>query len=75
MFSGMDAISSTLAPNSGVAFFVLKPFHDRDAHGRSMQAIMADARKATADLTEARIFVVPRRSSRGSAATRLRDIG
>jgi hydrophobe/amphiphile efflux-1 (HAE1) family protein len=59
MFSGMDAISSTLAPNSGVAFFVLKPFHERDAHGRSMQAIMADARKATADLTEARIFIVP----------------
>ncbi len=48
MFTGMDAISQTLAPNSGVAFFVLKPFQDRDAHGRTMLAVMEDARKATA---------------------------
>ena len=59
MFTGMDAISQTLAPNSGVAFFVLKPFHDRDTHGRTMLAVMNDARKATADLTEARVVVVP----------------
>ncbi|HVJ56040.1 MAG TPA: multidrug efflux RND transporter permease subunit [Aliidongia sp.] len=59
MFAGMDGLSSTLAPNAGVAFFPLKPFRERDPHGRTMQAIMADTRKAVADIDEARLLVVP----------------
>ncbi|WP_019832826.1 efflux RND transporter permease subunit [Sphingomonas sp. PR090111-T3T-6A] len=59
MFVGMDGLSSTLAPNSGVAFFPLKSFDERDAHHRTMEAIMADTRKALADINDARILVVP----------------
>ena len=59
MFIGMDGLSSTLAPNSGVAFFVLKPFGERAAHHRTMQAIMADTQKAVADLNDAMIIVAP----------------
>jgi hydrophobe/amphiphile efflux-1 (HAE1) family protein len=58
-FTGMDALSQTLAPNSGVAFFPLKPFSERDAHGRSVDIIMADTRRALADLNQARLLVVP----------------
>jgi hydrophobe/amphiphile efflux-1 (HAE1) family protein len=59
MFAGMDGLSSTLAPNSGVAFFPMKSFHERDAHGRTMAVIMDETRKALADITDARILVVP----------------
>ncbi len=57
MFTGMDGLSSTLAPNSGVVFFPLKPFHERGKTGRTDQAIMADVRKATADIDQATVIV------------------
>ncbi|MDE1172146.1 MAG: multidrug efflux RND transporter permease subunit [Parvibaculaceae bacterium] len=59
MFVGMDGLSSTLAPNSGVVFLPLKSFQDRDAHNRTMTAIMADTNKALASITDARLLVVP----------------
>ncbi|WP_213979712.1 multidrug efflux RND transporter permease subunit [Sphingomonas sp. dw_22] len=56
-FTGMDGLSSTLAPNSGVVFFPLKSFHERGRTGRTDQAIMADVRKATADIDQALVIV------------------
>ncbi|HEU0095530.1 MAG TPA: efflux RND transporter permease subunit, partial [Rhizomicrobium sp.] len=59
MFVGMDGLSSTLAPNSGVVFFPLKSFPERDVHGRTMNVIMADATKALSSIKDAQILVVP----------------
>jgi hydrophobe/amphiphile efflux-1 (HAE1) family protein len=57
MFSGMDGLSSTLAPNSGVVFFPLKSFHERGRTGRTDQLIMADMKKAVADMDHATIII------------------
>lgn len=59
MFTGMDGLSSTLAPNSGVAFFVLKSFQEREAGHRTVQAIKEESRAAVGDIDEARLLVVP----------------
>jgi multidrug efflux pump subunit AcrB len=57
MFAGMDGLSSTLAPNSGVVFLPLKPFRERGKHHRTDQAIMADVRQAVADIDQAQLIV------------------
>jgi hydrophobe/amphiphile efflux-1 (HAE1) family protein len=57
MFAGMDGLSSTLASNSGVVFFPLQSFHERGKTGRTDQAIMADMKKAVADIDQATVIV------------------
>ncbi len=56
MLPGYDAASNTNAPNAATAFIPLKPFEERS---RSANAILADARKATADIDEATVMVIP----------------
>jgi hydrophobe/amphiphile efflux-1 (HAE1) family protein len=57
MLAGFDGPSQTLAPNAAAAYIPLKDFKDRE--GIHVSQIMAEAQKATADITEARLMIVP----------------
>ncbi|HEU0044236.1 multidrug efflux RND transporter permease subunit [Sphingomonas sp.] len=57
MLAGFDGASQTLAPNAAAAYIPLKNFEDRP--GVHVGQIMAEAMKATADITEARVVIVP----------------
>ena len=59
MLAGFDGPSQTLAPNSAAAYFPLKSFEEREKLGVSVADIMGEARKATADINEARLLIVP----------------
>ncbi|QNQ09846.1 efflux RND transporter permease subunit [Sphingomonas alpina] len=59
MLAGFDGPSQTLAPNAAAAYFPLKSFEERKKLGVSFPEIMAQAQKATADITEARLMIVP----------------
>lgn len=57
MLAGFDGPSQTLAPNAAAAYIPLKDFKDRK--GLHVSQIMAEAQKATADITGARLMIVP----------------
>jgi hydrophobe/amphiphile efflux-1 (HAE1) family protein len=59
MLAGFDGPSQTLAPNSAAAYFPLTSFEDREKLGVNLASIMGEARKATADINEARLLVIP----------------
>ncbi|HWI85271.1 MAG TPA: multidrug efflux RND transporter permease subunit [Sphingomonas sp.] len=59
MLAGYDGASQTQAPNSAAAYFPLTSFQDRSKLGLKFPEIMDAARKATADIIEARVLVVP----------------
>ena len=59
MLAGFDGPSQTLAPNSAAAYIPLKSFEERQKLGVTFASIMAEAQKATADIDEARILVIP----------------
>jgi hydrophobe/amphiphile efflux-1 (HAE1) family protein len=59
MLAGFDGPSQTLAPNSAAAYIPLKSFEEREKLGVTLASIMAEAQKATADIDEARILVIP----------------
>jgi hydrophobe/amphiphile efflux-1 (HAE1) family protein len=59
MLAGFDGPSQTLAPNAAAAYFALDSFDKRKKLGVSFQQIMDEARKATADINEARLMIVP----------------
>jgi hydrophobe/amphiphile efflux-1 (HAE1) family protein len=59
MLAGFDGPSQTLAPNAAAAYFPLQSFEERRKLGVTFQGIMDEARKATADVDEARLMIVP----------------
>ncbi len=59
MLAGFDGPSQTLAPNSAAAYIPLKSFAERKKLGVTLASIMAESQKATADITEARLLIVP----------------
>ncbi|MDO6416811.1 multidrug efflux RND transporter permease subunit [Sphingomonas sp. BIUV-7] len=59
MLAGFDGPSQTLAPNSAAAYIPLKSFADREKLGVTLGSIMAEAGKATADINEARLLMIP----------------
>jgi hydrophobe/amphiphile efflux-1 (HAE1) family protein len=59
MLAGFDGPSQTLAPNAAAAYIPLKSFEERKALGVTFAGIMAEAQKATADIDEARLMIVP----------------
>ncbi|WP_010160635.1 efflux RND transporter permease subunit [Sphingomonas sp. PAMC 26617] len=59
MLAGFDGPSQTLAPNSAAAYIPLKSFEERRKLGVTFAGIMAEAQKATADINEARLLIVP----------------
>jgi hydrophobe/amphiphile efflux-1 (HAE1) family protein len=58
MLSGFDGPSETRAASSAAAYWVLDDFDERAKHGQTLEKLMAEARKVTADITEARLLVV-----------------
>ena len=58
MLSGFDGPSETRAASSAAAYWVLDDFEERAKHGQTLEKLMNEARKATADITEARLMVV-----------------
>ena len=59
MLAGFDGPSQTLAPNSAAAYFPLKSFEERAKLGVKFDDIINEARKRTADITEAQIVIIP----------------
>jgi hydrophobe/amphiphile efflux-1 (HAE1) family protein len=59
MLAGFDGPSQTLAPNSAAAYVPLLSFAERKKLGVTIGSIMAEAAKATADINEARLLIVP----------------
>ena len=59
MLAGFDGPSQTLAPNAAAAYFPLKSFEERKKLGVSFDEIMNEARADVADITEARVIVIP----------------
>jgi hydrophobe/amphiphile efflux-1 (HAE1) family protein len=59
MLAGFDGASQTLAPNAAAAYIPLESFEERKKLGVSFQQIMDEARKATGDVNEAQLFVLP----------------
>src|SRR3546814_12414114 len=59
MLAGFDGPSQTLAPNAAAAYIPLESFEKREQLGVSFADIMAEAQKATADINEARLMIVP----------------
>lgn len=58
MLSGFDGASETRNASSAAAYWVLDDFEDRAAHGQTIDSLMEEARKATADITEAQLMIV-----------------
>src|SRR3954471_5103637 len=59
MLAGFDGASQTQAPNAAAAYVPLQSFEERKKLGVSFQQIMDEARKATGDVNEAQLFVLP----------------
>ncbi|MBO9601138.1 MAG: efflux RND transporter permease subunit [Novosphingobium sp.] len=58
MLSGFDGASETRNASSAAAYWVLDDFEDRAKNGQSIDKLMDEARKATADITEAQLMIV-----------------
>ncbi len=58
MLSGFDGASETRAASSAAAYWVLDDFKDRAGKGQTIDKLMAEAAKATADINEARLLIV-----------------
>ncbi|MBB3860194.1 hydrophobe/amphiphile efflux-1 (HAE1) family protein [Novosphingobium hassiacum] len=58
MLSGFDGTTQTQSASSAAAYWVLDDFETRQAAGRDVDTIIAEAQKATADINEARLMIV-----------------
>ena len=57
-FSGVDGPSETRTASSSAAFFMLDDYGERARRGQSLDRLMNEARRATADITGAKIMIV-----------------
>jgi hydrophobe/amphiphile efflux-1 (HAE1) family protein len=58
MLSGFDGTSETQSASAAAAYWVLDDFKDRAAKGQTVDALIAEAQAATADINEARLMIV-----------------
>ena len=58
MLSGFDGTTQTQSASSAAAYWVLEDFETRQAQGLSVDTLVAEAQKATADINEARLMIV-----------------
>jgi len=58
MLSGFDGTSETQSASAAAAYWVLDDFEERASKGQSLDKLMAEAQKATADINEARLMIV-----------------
>jgi hydrophobe/amphiphile efflux-1 (HAE1) family protein len=59
MLAGFDGPSGTLAPNSAAAYIPFKSFEERAKLHATVGSIMAAAHKATADIDDALVIMLP----------------
>ncbi|MFM1886264.1 MAG: hypothetical protein RL026_1421, partial [Pseudomonadota bacterium] len=69
VYSGMDAISFSIATSSGQMWAIFEPFEERLARGLTADVIAAELRKRLAHITAAEIRVVMPASVRGLGST------
>lgn len=65
IIAGFDGATFTNTTNSAVMFLTLKGAKERAEHGRSAGVITGDVMKATANIEEARVIVIPPPPVRG----------
>ncbi|MXP42526.1 multidrug efflux RND transporter permease subunit [Altererythrobacter soli] len=58
MLSGFDGTSETQSASAAAAYWILDDFEERGAKGQTVDALIAEAQKATADINEARLMIV-----------------
>ncbi|BBC72184.1 RND transporter [Altererythrobacter sp. B11] len=58
MLSGFDGTSETQSASAAAAYWVLDDFEERASKGQTLEKLMAEAQKATADINEARLMIV-----------------
>ena len=58
MLSGFDGTSETQSASAAAAYWVLDDFEERAGKGQSIDTLIAEAQKATADINEARLMIV-----------------
>ena len=58
MLSGFDGTSETQSASAAAAYWVLDDFEERAKHGQTVEKLMGEAQKATADISEARLMIV-----------------
>ena len=58
MLSGFDGTSETQNASSAAAYWVLDDFSERASKGQTVDALMAEAQQATADIKGARLMLV-----------------
>jgi hydrophobe/amphiphile efflux-1 (HAE1) family protein len=58
MLSGFDGTSETQSASAAAAYWILDDFDERGAKGQTVDALIAEAQKATADINEARLMIV-----------------
>jgi hydrophobe/amphiphile efflux-1 (HAE1) family protein len=58
MLSGFDGTSETQSASAAAAYWVLEDFDYRAERGQTVDALIAEAQKATADINEARLMIV-----------------
>lgn len=57
-FSGVDGPSESRMASSSAAFFMLDDYDERAKHGQSLDRLMEEARRAIADISDAKIMIV-----------------
>ncbi len=65
IIAGFDGATFTNTTNAGVMFLTLKNSKERAEHGRTAAVVTADVLKATSDIQEARVIVIPPPPVRG----------
>ncbi|TIX50741.1 efflux RND transporter permease subunit [Alteraurantiacibacter aquimixticola] len=58
MLSGFDGTSETQSASAAAAYWVLDDFEERAGKGQTIDALIAEAQAATADINEARLMIV-----------------
>ncbi len=69
LFGGFDVLTGTFPPNVGSAFVTLAPWDEREAEGRSLQAIFASVRPQLGAIPGARVFALNPAPIRGLSRT------
>lgn len=63
--AGLSGSTFTISPNAAVSFLPLEDAKQRAARGRGIQAIVKDLRREVAEISEARILIIPPPPIRG----------
>ena len=69
VFTGLNGAAFTTESNTGVIFFTVTDFKDREAEGVDPNAVLAEARQRMAMISDAAIFIITPPPVRGGGAS------